>query len=157
MSKRKQISARMKVDTLLAQVFRQFGKHLLCPLSQIEMLPGDDIEFDHIHCVELDGPHAYQNLRAVHIGAHKKKTKADLRMIKKTRPGHTETFVVNKRPTERKPLCEGGPSPCDCGGAEIGDAIVDCDRITPKPKPRIRSRGFQEKPAGYKHNWSWQR
>lgn len=96
MAERKQITPKMKVDALLHRVFLQFGVHLACPISGEPMKPGDIIQFDHVHCVELDGPHVYGNIRPVLADPHKTKTKSDIRMIKKARSGHADKFVVVK-------------------------------------------------------------
>lgn len=95
-SKRPTITPALKVASLLHRVYLQFGVYLKCPLSGEDMTPEDRIQFDHAHCVKLDGPNVYDNLRPTLVKPHQKKTKADLRMIKKARPGHTETFVVRK-------------------------------------------------------------
>jgi hypothetical protein len=65
------------VDCLLDRVIRQFGTPLLSPADGEPLLPGQPIQFDHIHADVHGGPHEYQNLRPIHIGAHKKKTKPD--------------------------------------------------------------------------------
>ena len=94
------ITPRMKVDALLHRVFLQFGVYLRDSVSGEEMKPGAPVQFDHIHCTKLGGPNVYDNIRPLLVKPHQKKTRADLRMIKKTRPGHAEKFAVVKR----KPL-----------------------------------------------------
>lgn len=143
MSKRRAITPKMKVDTLLAQVWRQFGAYLVCPISKIAMEPGDPVQFDHIHCVALDGPHEYQNLRAVLKTPHRKKTKADLRMIKKTRPGHTETFVVNKIGLAGRPL-EGPNDQADLASEPGNRETAGNKRKWPKGR-KLPSRPFPKR------------
>jgi hypothetical protein len=98
---RKAITPALKVAALLHRVFLQFGVYLACPLSGEPMKPGDRIQFDHIHAVGLDGPNVYDNLRPVLVSPHQKKTKGDLRMIKKARSGHADKFIVVKSYPER--------------------------------------------------------
>lgn len=94
--KRPTISPALKVAALLHRVYLQFGEYLKCPISGEPMTPEDRIQFDHTHCVELGGPNVYDNLRPVLVAPHQKKTKADMRMIKKARPGHAGKFQVVK-------------------------------------------------------------
>lgn len=96
MTARKAITKKLAVDALLHRVFLQFGSYLKCSISGEDMKPLDRVQFDHIHAHALDGPHVYDNLRPVLVRPHQKKTKEDLRKIKKTRPGHADKFVVNK-------------------------------------------------------------
>lgn len=139
------ITPKLKVDALLHRVFLQFGVYLKDAVSGEDMKPGDRIQFDHIHCTKLGGPNVYDNIRPLLVKPHQKKTKADLRMIKKTRPGHTETFVVNKPPIDL---------------AVFDRALRRAAKVTHKakrkwPKGRkLQSRPFQkrEKDCGTKNN-----
>jgi 5-methylcytosine-specific restriction endonuclease McrA len=74
----KPVTRKLAVDCLLDRVIRQFGKPLLSPVDGQPLLPGEAIQFDHIHADVHGGAHEYQNLRPIHIPAHKKKTKADI-------------------------------------------------------------------------------
>jgi hypothetical protein len=73
----KPVTRKLAVDCLLDRVIRQFGAPLLSPVDGEPLLPGQPIQFDHVHADVHGGAHEYQNLRPIHVGAHKKKTKAD--------------------------------------------------------------------------------
>lgn len=90
------ITPALKVAALLHRVYMQFGVYLKDAVSGEDMTPDDRIQFDHVHCTKLGGPNVYDNIRPLLVKPHQKKTKADLRMIKKTRPGHASKFVVRK-------------------------------------------------------------
>lgn len=132
--KRKAITKKLAVDALLLSVAKQFGRYLKCPLSGEDMKPGDQIQFDHIHAHALDGPHVYDNLRPVLADPHKKKSKADLRMIKKTRPPHTDKFVIKRTTT---------PTP---GGGMVEWTLEEVQKPKPKRKRKWPKRSFQRKP-----------
>lgn len=71
----KPISRKMAVDCLL----HCWGPSFPCAICGEPLLPGQAIQFDHIHADVFDGPHEYQNLRPVHYDpCHKSKTKADI-------------------------------------------------------------------------------
>lgn len=74
----KPVTRKLAVDCLLDRVIRQFGTPLLSPADGQPLLPGEAIQFDHIHADVFGGAHIYQNLRPIHAQAHKKKTKADI-------------------------------------------------------------------------------
>lgn len=74
----KPVTRKMAVDCLLDRVIRQFGTPLLSPADGEPLLPGQAIQFDHIHADVHGGAHDYQNLRPIHPAAHKKKTRADV-------------------------------------------------------------------------------
>lgn len=74
----KHVTRKMAMDCLLDRVIRQFGTPLLSPADGEPLLPGQPIQFDHIHADVHGGPHEYENLRPIHVAAHKKKTKRDI-------------------------------------------------------------------------------
>lgn len=74
----KPVTRKLAVDCLLDRVIRQFGEPLRSPVDNEPLLPGEAIQFDHIHADVHGGPHEYQNLRPIHSEAHKRKTKADI-------------------------------------------------------------------------------
>lgn len=74
----KPVSRKLAVDCLLARFKQQTGVGLACSLCGQELLPGQNIHFDHIHAVVFDGPHEYMNLRPIHFHpCHKEKTARD--------------------------------------------------------------------------------
>jgi 5-methylcytosine-specific restriction endonuclease McrA len=79
----KPVTRKLAVDCLLDRVIRQFGTPLLSPVDGEPLMPGEAIQFDHIHADVFGGPHEYRNLRPIHTGAHKKKTKADIQAVAK--------------------------------------------------------------------------
>lgn len=112
----KPVTRKMAVDCLLDRVIRQFGTPLLSPADGEPLLPGQPIQFDHIHADVFQGPHIYQNLRPIHVGAHKKKTKADqqakakgdrilgLTCNKPSRPIPSRPFQTGKRKIPSRPF-----------------------------------------------------
>jgi len=74
----KPISRKLAVDCLLDRVMRQFGEPLRCSVDNEPLLPGQAIQFDHIHSDIFGGAHEYQNLRPIHYDpCHKGKTRRD--------------------------------------------------------------------------------
>lgn len=121
----KPVTRKLAVDCLLDRVIRQFGEPLLSPMDGEPLMPGDPIQFDHIHADVFGGAHEYQNLRPIHAQAHKKKTKRD---------------VQDKSKIDRITGVTGnGPK----------------KKIPPRPFPegsrKIPSRNFQKPPEGYSH------
>lgn len=100
----KPISRKMVVDCLLDTVIGWYGQ-LPCRICTHPLLPGQDIQFDHIHADVFGGPHEYQNLRPVHAECHKKKTARDVKAnakIKRIR-GETKTRPKRKMPKQVNP------------------------------------------------------
>lgn len=57
---------------------------LLCPECGKPLLPGQAVQFDHIHSDAMGGPHEYQNLRPIHYDpCHKAKSKRDVAALAK--------------------------------------------------------------------------
>lgn len=57
---------------------------LLCPECGMPILPGQVVQFDHIHGHAMGGPHEYQNLRPIHYDpCHKAKSKRDVGALAK--------------------------------------------------------------------------
>lgn len=74
----KPVSRKLAVDCLLDRISRQFGEPLCCTVCREPILPGQAIQFDHIHADTFGGAHEYQNLRPIHYDpCHKKKTRQD--------------------------------------------------------------------------------
>ncbi len=73
----KPVTRKLAVDCLLHRVIGWYGQ-LPCGLCRAPLLPGQEIQFDHIHADVHEGPHEYTNLRPVHAECHKRKTKADV-------------------------------------------------------------------------------
>jgi len=75
----KPVTRKLAVDCLLDRVIRQFGTPLLCSVDGEPLLPGQAIQFDHLHADGLGGPHEYQNLRPIHYDpCHKRKSARDV-------------------------------------------------------------------------------
>ncbi len=72
MTKRQAITPAMKIDCLLAMSW------YMCSICGDWILPGQKIEWDHIHALVHGGKHHHTNLRPLHAGCHKIKTKADI-------------------------------------------------------------------------------
>lgn len=80
----KPVTRKMAVDCLLDRVIRQFGSPLLCSVDGEPLMPGQSIQFDHLHADGLGGAHEYQNLRPIHYDpCHKRKTKRDVKDMAK--------------------------------------------------------------------------
>lgn len=112
----KPVTRRMAVDCLLDRIIQQFGAPLLSPADGEPLLPGQRIQFDHIHADVHGGPHEYQNLRPIHVGAHQKKTKRDVAAkakgdrilgLTKTRPSRpipSRPFAKGQRKLQSRPF-----------------------------------------------------
>lgn len=70
------IPARVKL-----RVFERCGGK--CALTGKKLMPGDAYDFDHIIPLALGGAHAEDNLQVVWREAHRKKTAADIGVIRK--------------------------------------------------------------------------
>lgn len=80
----KPVTRRLAVDCLLQRIIDQFEEPLLCAECCFALLPGQNIQFDHVHCDGLGGPHVHQNLRPIHYDpCHKKKSKRDVAALAK--------------------------------------------------------------------------
>ncbi len=79
----KPVTRKMAVDCLLARAQDIDG--IYCGICFADCLPGEDIQFDHIHADVFGGPHEYENLRPVHAQCHKKKTAQDIKNNAKTK------------------------------------------------------------------------
>ncbi len=94
----KPISRKMAVDCLLYRI-EERRKDMMygmpCGICDEFCLPGQDIQFDHIHADVFGGPHEYKNLRPVHAECHKKKSKADVQANAKVKR------LLNPKPSKR--------------------------------------------------------
>lgn len=98
--KRKAITPAMKIDCLL------WLCGVACPECHEPIMPGQRIEWDHRHCVALDGPHEYQNLRPIHYDpCHKRKTARDIKALAKIKR------LANPRPSRHPMKSSGRPIP----------------------------------------------
>lgn len=86
----KPISRKMAVDALLWRFLIEGyieplgGAQIKCPECGEPILPGQQIQFDHIHGHAMGGPHEYQNLRPIHYDpCHKKKSARDVAALAK--------------------------------------------------------------------------
>lgn len=96
----KPISRKMVVDCLLDRIQRS-GHMLICECGE-PLLPGQQIQFDHIHGDGMGGPHEYQNLRPIHYDpCHKRKTKRDVAALAKV---DRITGVTGKKKKDRRCL-----------------------------------------------------
>lgn len=74
----KPVTRAMAVNCLLDRIMLAFGG-LPCPVCLAPLLPGQQIQFDHIHADVLGGPHEYLNLRPIHYDpCHKNKSARDV-------------------------------------------------------------------------------
>lgn len=146
--RRRRFSEREVLQTLIGQ-----GVRIICFRCDKPIKDAKDAEREHLIELELCGLDAPENCAYSHAECHSiitngtKATSAGSskhRIAKAKRIVRTQKFVVTKSAAPL--LCEvGGISPCVCGGVEIGGAIVDCDRLTPRPKRKIPSRQFKKK------------
>ncbi len=113
----KPVTRKMAVDCLLDRIQRQFGEPLRCVVCGEPVLPGQAIQFDHIHCDVLGGAHEYQNLRPIHYDpCHKKKSGRDAaakakvdRITGKTKMG--PKAKISNRPMGKRPPGSGNGFP----------------------------------------------
>lgn len=82
--KRKAITERMKIDCLLDRS-NIYGGAVQCDVCFTRIIPGDRIEWDHVHPLCADGPHIYANIRPLHYDCHKEKTKRDVALNAKAK------------------------------------------------------------------------
>ncbi len=72
MTKRLPITPQMKIDCLLSRA------DIRCIICAEVLLPGVEIEWDHIQALVHQGSHDYWNLRPLHPECHKSKTARDI-------------------------------------------------------------------------------
>lgn len=101
-TKRQAITPAMKIDALL------YREKTLCSLCSEWVLPGQEIEWDHIHALVHGGQHDYTNLRPVHAGCHKKKTAQDIKANAKIKRIRGETKQGPKRAIPSRPWPKRG-------------------------------------------------
>ena len=70
--KRQAVTHQMKIDCLLSRA------DIRCMICADVLLPGAEIEWDHIQALVHQGPHDYWNLRPLHPECHKIKTARDI-------------------------------------------------------------------------------
>ncbi len=79
----KPVTRAQAVDCLLDRANRA-GHPILCVECGEPCLPGQKIQFDHIHADKLGGPHEYGNFRPLHYDpCHKRKSKKDVAAMAK--------------------------------------------------------------------------
>lgn len=75
----KTVPRKLAVDCLLARFEMASGAPLPCSECGQSLLPGQVIQFDHIHADIFEGAHAHMNLRPIHYDpCHKAKTARDI-------------------------------------------------------------------------------
>lgn len=72
MTKRQDITERMKIDSLL------YRYCITCALCGKDLSPGDKIEWDHVQALVHAGGHVFTNIRPLHEECHKAKTARDV-------------------------------------------------------------------------------
>jgi hypothetical protein len=121
----KPVSRKLAVDCLLDRFERAMGG-LPCPVCGAPLLPGQKIQFDHIHADVFDGPHEYQNLRPIHYDpCHKKKSGQDIAANAKVKRLRGETCTGPSKQIPSRPFQKG--------------------------HREIQSRGFQSPHPGYSY------
>ena len=91
----KPVTRKMAVDCLLDRIIMQFGTPLIAASTGEELLPGMDIEFDHVHADVHGGPHDYKNLRPLPKKTHRAKTTRDIQANAKVKR------ILNPKPSKR--------------------------------------------------------
>lgn len=71
-------------------------KLVICGICGEPVLARDDCQWDHVHAHGLGGKDEILNLRPVHYGCHKSKSKADVHMMAKMQPTRADKFAVRK-------------------------------------------------------------
>lgn len=80
------------------EVNNSFTPYFKCYICGEQLLPGQKIQFDHVHADVHEGPHEYQNLRPVHYDpCHKNKTAKDIKANAKVKRLRGETKGRPKR------------------------------------------------------------
>lgn len=104
----KPVTRRMAVDCLLDRAAKT-GHPIHCGESKClaPLLPGQAIQFDHVHSDVMGGPHEYQNLRPLHRDCHKPKTKRDVQAHRKVKRIRGETKQQPKRKWPARKLRSG--------------------------------------------------
>lgn len=125
----KPISRKMAVDCFLYRIMQDDGTTLLedcltsafvCSICDDGILPGQNIQFDHIHADVFDGPHDYRNLRPVHADCHKSKTAQDIKANAKVKR------LANPKPSKHPMKSSGRP-------------------LTSRPFHKIKGHGFKKR------------
>jgi 5-methylcytosine-specific restriction endonuclease McrA len=118
----KPISRRMAVDCILHRFMTcsllvrsgqlpNSGITLHCSICDEPFLPGQDIEFDHIHADVHGGAHDYKNLRPLHAECHKKKTALDIKANAKIKRITGKTKARRGRKMGKRPPGTGNGFP----------------------------------------------
>lgn len=118
-SARPPISPRMKVNSLLHQVFVQFGAYLKDPETKEDMPPESDVQFDHGWSFSKGADrkkHTWRDIRPMLRHSHKKKSARDERdchhvdRLEKERNGLPKRKRdLHKKQIPSRPMPEGRP------------------------------------------------
>lgn len=115
----KPVTRKMAVDCLLYRFATQtkeirfcagdpgMGVVMDCPICKEPILPGQSLEFDHIHADVHGGSHEYQNLRPLHKDCHKIKSKRDVAANAKVKRLRGETKGRPKRKWAKQKMKSG--------------------------------------------------
>lgn len=113
----KPVTRKMAVDCLLDRILTDTRTamgdgvdrvHLLCRVCGEPLLPGQAIQFDHIHADALGGPHEYKNIRPIHYDpCHKAKSKRDVGALAKIDRITGLTCTGPKKQIPSRPLKSG--------------------------------------------------
>lgn len=140
------ITPRMRVDCLLDRIIRQFGTPLLDAFGE-PLLPGNKIDFDHIHDEAEKGPHIYQNLRPLnhkpHIERTKKQTKQRKHIDRLAKGGRKHKRKHKGRKMQSKPFRKYKPG--DGGGAQISPGDVKWTKPKNWPSSFVYTIGYGDK------------
>lgn len=106
----KPVTRKMAVDALLYRFALEWHV-VICTVCHMVLVPGDDIDFDHIHADVHGGPHEYQNLRPLHRKCHRKKTGRDVSANAKIKRLRGERKPKPKRAIRSKGFSKGVKQP----------------------------------------------
>lgn len=97
--KRQAITPQMKIECLLIR------HDILCGECGDIIVPGEDIQWDHIHALVHGGAHTSANLRPMHGRCHLEKTKRDISANSKVKR------LRNPKPSKRPMRSSGRKIP----------------------------------------------
>jgi hypothetical protein len=133
LTKRKAITDRMKVDSML------FWFPPPCAECGDPIYHWQKVEWDHVHAIVFDGPHDVGNIRPLHAMCHTEKTIRDVKALAKVKRLQKARGIC--------PVCNGndGDAPC----AYPTEMPANCLRLAriAKTKKKIPSRKFPKRAA----------
>ncbi len=99
MTKRKAITPAMKIKALLSRY------EISCGICHFILGPLDEIQWDHVHAISMDGPHEWENIRPTHARCNQAKG------IREHKAAAKVKRILADKPSKRPMQNSGKPIP----------------------------------------------